>query len=164
YCLFTTGFLAWLLYNRTKAPEPFEYLKDPAPGKDAPEKKARGPERIKHDGRLPAKLRTSLGKSIQVGDVEITPLKVVQTIGDLAIQVTPRNLSTDTTFNPLPDAFADPKTFGGNKPYTFIEAGPDDYLFGASVVYRRGKNTNLFQSGKLAPGQEMTATVTTDVG
>src|SRR5205807_997560 len=98
YCLFTTGFVAWLLYNRGKAPEPFEYLKDPAPGKDGPEKKARGPERIKHDARLPAKLRTSLRKPIQVGDVEITPLKVIQSNGDLAIHLTLRNLSADTTF------------------------------------------------------------------
>ena len=102
YCLFATGFLAWLLYNRTKAPEPFEYLKDPAPSKDGPEKKARGPERIKYDARLPAKLRTPLSKAIQVGDVEITPLKVVQSYGDLAIQLKLRNLSPDTTFNTSP--------------------------------------------------------------
>src|SRR5205823_3138597 len=130
--------------------------------KDGPEKKARGGERIKHDARLPAKLRTPLGKPIQVGDVEVTPLKVVQANGDLAIHLTLRNRSADTSFNPLPDAFADLRTFGANKPYTFIEAGPDDYLFGGSVTYRGGKN--LFQSGKLAPGEETTATLTTDVG
>src|SRR5262245_60015326 len=104
YCLFTTGFVIWLLYTRSKAPEPFEFLRDPAPTKDGPDK-GKGRERVKYDARLPAKLHTSLGKTLQVGDVEVTPLKVVHADGDLAIHLKLRNLAGNTTFNPLPDAF-----------------------------------------------------------
>src|SRR5262249_24756308 len=161
YCLVTTGFVIWLLYTRSKAPEPFEFLRDPAPTKDGPDK-GKGRERVKYDARLPAKLHTALGQTLQVGDIEVTPLKVALTDGDLAIQLKLRNLASSTTFNPLPDAFANLKTFEPNYPYTFLEVAPGEYVFGGSVTYRR-QNKNFFQDGKLAPGDEMLALLTTNL-
>jgi hypothetical protein len=163
YAIFSTGFIAWLLYSRSKAGDAMEFLRDPDPKKDGPERKGKTQlgERVKYDARLPAKLRIPLRSTAQIGDVDITPIKVDYHDGDLSMHLKLRNRSSDVTFNPLPDFFADPRTFRPNQPYTFLDAGDNTYLFGAFVRYQRGEKDGPFADGRLHSGQEMVAVLTT---
>lgn len=163
YSIFSTAFIAWLLYTRNKAGDPMEFLRDPDPKRDGPERKGKsqGGQRVKWDARLPANLRVALHKTLQIGDVEVTPIKLQYQSGDLSLHLRLRNLSSDVAFNPLPDSFADPKTFGSNHPYTFLDAGNDDYIFGGFVDHRRAAKDGLTAGARLDPGEEMVAVLTT---
>ena len=89
YAIFTTAFLAYLLYTWPKL-EAFQWLPDP--NKKNPTKAVDLP---KHDLPIPAKLKVPLKESIRVGQMEITPLKIFRTTqGDLILEFKARNVSS----------------------------------------------------------------------
>lgn len=155
YSIISTGFIAWLLYNQRKNQvESLERMFDPAPKDGGPKM------RVKHDVELPAKLRTSLAKAIQIGDLEVTPLKVVINGNeDLVLTARMRNTSTKTVFNPFPDSFLHFARAGMDavRPYTFLESGEEKIYGGFASWRRQGKTFD----GVLGPGEEMMVTLST---
>ena len=157
YSIVSTAFIAWLLYNQKRnQTESLERMFDPAP-KDG------GPRlRVKHDSDLPAKLRTSLAKAIRIGDIEVTPLKVLlNDSDDLTLSAKMKNVSENTIFNPFPDAFLKNTGSGMNavRPYTFLESGTEK-IYGGFVTWQREPQGKAFD-GVLQPQEEMVVTLST---
>ena len=71
YSLAMTGWVAYLLYqaHQESKNDPLERLPDPKPGDG-------GPQQVKHDQELPARLKTTLHQAIRVGDLEVTPTRI----------------------------------------------------------------------------------------
>src|SRR5262249_28912640 len=137
YSLAATGVIVWLLYSRSRIESSFERLRDPHP-------KEGGPERVKHDASLPAKLQLALKSSVQIGDTEITPLKVGLLDGDLVLHLKLKNRSTDLAFNPLPGKFLEYNRLRDSRPYTFLDPGVEDLrCYGGSVAYLKGTRPQL---------------------
>lgn len=153
--IITLAFLYILyLYKARKDIEPFELLPDPDP-----KGKARPISRLSPDNPLPARLQTTLGQALQIGDLEVKPLAVFLTQeGDLELHLQFRNLSRDTLFNPFPLSFTRP--WRGRKPYTYLQAGRL-VIEGGSPEWLRGpagkERMVLGWDGELRPGEEMVA-------
>jgi hypothetical protein len=153
YSIFTTLFLAYLLYTWPRL-EAFEWLPDPKKG---------NAQRVvflpKHDAPLPAKLKVPLKETIRIGQMEITPLKVARTpAGDLVLEFKAKNVS-NILIRPLDDSFfAEGKADKGTaRPFTFLErqGGKDaDRAYGGDKLeFRKGEQLVKF-NGDLMPGQE----------
>jgi len=159
YSILSTGVIGWLWVTRES------YSKDPLERMlEDQGRKPGGIQRIKHNLEVPAKLRTSLGKSLQVGAVEFTPLKVALTEkGDLVLQARLRNISQDLKFNPLPAKFADPRRL----PYLFLEIDKQKSesvkAYGAEVQWFKGRPGDLqpILNTSLRPKESMTVELTT---
>ncbi|MCI0458661.1 MAG: hypothetical protein L0Z62_16995 [Gemmataceae bacterium] len=153
YALVMTAAVGWLLYQQRKtAPfDPLERLPDPDPTKG-------GPQRVKFDARLPDKLKIPLHQPIQVGDIEVIPLAVERVEERpnqmLTLKLRFRNLSKNTAFDPLPQAFV---TYGAKssemKPYTFLKvedsAAYGGYVEPVTMPQRKGP-----PSGVLYPDEQ----------
>jgi phage FluMu protein Com len=145
YSLVTTGYIAWMIVNRPRVPEGLELLPDPPD----PKNKDRGVERVKHDGKLPDHLKTVMNEPLQVGDIEVTPVKVRYENADLILKLKLRNKSSQYAFNPLPDHFVNMLYYQSNKPYTFLDPGAKELrCYGGFVAPSK-------DDGKLQPGEEM---------
>jgi hypothetical protein len=160
YALVMTVAVGWLLYQQRRAPAPFdplERLPDPDPTKG-------GPQRVKFDARLPDKLKVALKQSVQVGDIEVTPLAVARVDEGgkqmLTLQLRLRNLSRDTAFDPLPQAFVTYRGPGDRKPYTFLQAG-DLAAYGGFVEPVPDPKRRGAAEGLLYPGDQMTVLLRT---
>jgi hypothetical protein len=167
YCLVSTIAVV-LLYLRRPAPEPsLELLPDPRPDPKAggPARGGNRKGRVPHDAEVPANLRVGFHQTVQVGDVEVTPQAAAWVGDDLRLTVKVVNRSRDLEFNPVSQAFLDYSRLAVRQkalmPYTFLESGKEE----SSRVYG-GKWRTLQEGrpfkGRLSPGDEMTAQLTTD--
>jgi hypothetical protein len=144
------------------------------------------------DQDLPSRLRVSLGNSIRIGDIEVTPTKVErrrirfkQEGGDpdptdqetLALHLRLRNVSDDVYFKPL-DSYFDRRWKlskpAGIMPYTFLTLG-DKRFFGGPLDWQphstakgdRFREPRMLVVGQdhdkeLGPGEEMNTFICTD--
>jgi hypothetical protein len=158
YALVTTGFVGWQIYQQSKRTfDPLERLPDPKPGDG-------GARRIHPHAPLPAELKASLGRSLRVGDLEVTPLSVERNAaGQLVLHLRLRNASHDTAFAPLLPA----ECYRCDKRARLEDAGPYTYLEvgGGKRLYVSGRDWDKAPpraagepfDGTLLPGEEMTA-------
>jgi hypothetical protein len=139
------------------------------------------------DSPLAPQSRVGLGKTLAVGDLEVTPEKVerrrqVWVTGTkeqpfpedvLTLTLRLRNRSADVTFKPMDRFFSrkwPTKNKAQNKPYTYLEMGEQKFYGGpldwvplakASsdwIYYLQGQNVDE----ELKPGQDMTTFFCTD--
>jgi len=161
YSIFTTLFLAYLLYTWPRL-EAFEWLPDPKKGNAG-----RVVYLPKHDSPIPAKLKVPLKETIRVGQMEITPQKVSRTpAGDLVLEFKARNISDDYHIKPLDDSFfAEGKIeLGSARPFTFLErlGGKEtERVYGGLPDFRKGENRVVFH-GDLQPNDECIVYLTTE--
>jgi hypothetical protein len=164
YAVMVTGALAYMVYlyrnlqQTYKAADPLEQMLDPAP-KDG------GPRRVQHDLPLPDKLKTALGQPLQIGDLELKPLRVEQSAdGELVLLLHMRNLSRNTAFNPFPDKFVQHRRESNTapKPYTYLQVGVGRIYGGYAQWHKGAPGKDQDFDGVLRPGEEMTARLTTD--
>ena len=167
YAILTTGIILYLVFVQGGRTHPFDMLPDPVPGKDKG-----GP---KHTLKIVPTLpladhqRIELGKSITVGkdgDLVVTPERVRLTeVGDLQIFLRAKNVSTDTTFDPINELYVrHDLTKPGGEPYSFLEtkSGKVRNIYNATLEYSKNANDkNLVGSALLAPGGETTIILTT---
>lgn len=176
-----------ILYLRPQPPDPLERLPDlEGDYRGAKHQKpgAVSYERISPESPLPARLQVSLGQSIRLGDLEITPLavelrhlKITQPGMDpettpepaLVLRLRLKNLSSDMVFSPT-DPYFDRRwksLSGTGKPYTFLEFGSNRF-FGGPLPWQPGTapedraTIEGQQYGPLHPGEEVTTLVCTD--
>ncbi|HEX4591605.1 MAG TPA: hypothetical protein VH120_16835 [Gemmataceae bacterium] len=110
------------------------------------------------DQDLPARMITSLGRSIRIGAIEVTPLSVeyrpwvgytkprgrpetkkVAIRDTLVLHLRLKNVSRDLTFYPTDPYFdRDPKN-SNDKPYTLVDAGGRKY-YGGVIEYQTDAN------------------------
>jgi hypothetical protein len=160
YSLVCTAFIATQFLNPPRSQfDPLERLPDSNPADGGPK------ERIKFDAPLPEKLKTSLGKPLRVGAIEVTPLRVQMRNDDLVLHLKMINHSENLTFNPLPDSFV---RFGarhrsGLKPYTYLQAGDNhEPIFGGFLQWIKCTAADRQPcDGVIGPGEELLVKLTT---
>jgi hypothetical protein len=169
YAILTTLAILYLLFMQTGRTHPFDMMPDPVP--DPKKGGAKQVMRIKHTYPLADHQKTTLGNSIRVGkdgDLLVTPERVILTEdGDLKLVLRAKNISTNTTFDPINDFWLlyDPKKTS-NEPYTFLESksGNVGNIYGAFLEYRKksqGKDDTVLGSAVLSPEQETTIVLRT---
>jgi hypothetical protein len=184
YSILATILVAVLYYQKESIPHPLEEM----PDKEGDNVGARRVEmRVKPDMPLPEKLRVALGQSIQVGDLEVTPLRVEYTkvrFQDregrreesghpaLVLHLQMKNVSDGVAFKPTDPEFLrawDDKRLTG-MPYTFLEMGPRRF-YGGPIRWNAsnppGKRADIIIEGhdanrELRPGETMTTLVCTN--
>jgi hypothetical protein len=175
-----------ILYTRPPPPDPLERLPDlegDFKGTEHQKQSQLSYERVSPESDLPAPLRVPLGKTLRVGDVEVTPLSVelgrivyrqpgVTTENSdsraLVMHLLYRNVSADCVFSPT-DPYFDRRWRPGSagKPYGFLEIGQKRY-FGGALVWQSGRSANRRETidgqcyRSLHPGEELTSMVCTD--
>jgi len=142
-------------------------------------------DRVSPESELPARLKVSLGHTIRIGELEVTPQKVelfririqhpmfaTEPAGSddsLVLSLRFRNVSKDQTFIPL-DPFFDRRWKSlshGGKPYTFLEIG-DKRLYGGPLAWKPGRPLDSRETIEgqdfrtLYPGHESISLVCTD--
>jgi hypothetical protein len=182
YCVLSTIASVWLYTRLNNQPHPLEVLPDvQGDGTGARRKsttlryKVPDPEKI----QLPARLRVSLGETISVGDLEVSPVKVkkqhikIRTKGSveeatppsecLALELHLRNRSEDISFKPM-DRFFTRKPMGNEvKPFTALVMGSDRFYGGPIEFSERVEVVDGQDYDKeLKPGEEMTTFVCTN--
>lgn len=162
YAILATIVIIILLKMQGNYFDPLERLPDPKPKDGGPRLKV---SQVAHDTRLPAKLKTKLAQPVQVGDIEITPLKVWATDEDqLVLEFKARNLSKNLIFNPVSDAFLRyvEKSMDAGKPYTYLDCGHKK-LFGGFGEWLAGPAGQEQQfDGDIGPGEEEIIRITTE--
>jgi hypothetical protein len=161
YAIFTTAFIAYLLYMARNQVHPLKML---------PDKDTKGaPRQVKHDIPLDADMKTVLGQAIRVGAIEVTPLQVTLTpFGDLVFVFKAKNISTHLAFHPMSDQFLkySDSSMDSGRPYTFLERlskTQPSRAYGGTLelhpaVAGRGQDFN----GELEPGAEAIVHLTSD--
>ena len=148
YSIVCTVYIAWNLINpRRPTFDPLELMRDPNP-KD-------GGSRVVPTAPLPKKLKTSLNKPIQIGDLEVTPLKIHFNGEDLTLDLKMVNTSRDAAFNPISNAFV--MALEKRLPYTFLDTGKEQ-LYGAYLEWwkmKDGKKERMPRGYNLGPGETM---------
>lgn len=149
YALCCTAFIGYLLYNWPTI-DRLDYLPDP---------KRDGVRRTvllvpAHDSPLAADRKVPLKETVRVGDMEITPLRIIRNGDDLRIEFRARNASTNLIMTPIEYEFFryNKAGVGSVKPYTFLEGvGQAERVYGGHLeFFQSGRDV----SGELAPGQE----------
>lgn len=183
-----------ILFNRLqqRPPDPREFLPD-LDG-DSPGKKPISMS-FKYDDRLvnsplPDHLRTNLGQTIRIGDLEFTPTKVERRTvrifvegrrkpepllePSLVLHLTLRNMAKDYAFVPLDNYFDRHFSQGLQPPLTRLEIGPRTPVYGAAHWFprKRGvKDTNFrewiegrknYDDKGLMPGEKVESLVCTE--
>jgi hypothetical protein len=115
--------------------------------------------RVEHDAPLPPALKMGLKQSRQIGELLITPLTAERTAdGELVLKLQLRNVSRNRTFDPLPVSLwnYDPAAADEEKPYTFLQFGPDrgERIYGIRLQERTDR-----PDGKLGPGGQEVVTL-----
>jgi hypothetical protein len=163
YAIFTTLFLAYLLYTWPKI-ETFEWLPDP--------KKNGQPKVVvlpTHDLPIPAKIKAPLKETIRIGQMEFTPLKISRTAGnDLIFEFKAKNVSPNLLIKPLEAGFFEESkgVAGTARPFTFLElvGGKENTrVYGGVLHFLKGESRARFD-GDLSPGQECVVQLATDPG
>jgi phage FluMu protein Com len=157
YSIMMTLFVIYLWYQLMNQAGSLELLPDPAPKKDG----ARQVERAKHDQPLTRHQLVPLGRTLRIGDMEITPRRVQRDeFGDLSLVLNAKNISNNQAFSPVhPDFVKVGK--GTTMPYTFVETKSFQRLYGGQPpAFDRGGN-GLTTEGDLLPGQAEDVILTT---
>lgn len=155
YALLATGLAAYALFFRSPELPPEHPLStipdnfgefDPASRKG--DKGKANANRFKGDGDLPANLKAGLGGKIEVGQVEVEPLRVerrplrlfaekkngeerVPTTGTaLVLRLRVKNTSSDLTFSPLDPAFNRKTITNDDRPLTRLVVAGESYYGG----------------------------------
>ncbi len=175
-----------VLYMRQQPVHPLEALPDLEGDYKGAKHQKQGAisyERVQPETALPDKLLVPLGKSIRLGDVEVTPQKVElahikirhpgfppepQAKASLVLHLRLENISQDVVFCPA-DPYFDRrwKTAEPSKPYTFLEMGSRRF-FGGPLLWKpdlapEDRETVEGQQYKmLQPGESLTTLVCTD--
>jgi hypothetical protein len=188
YAIFMTAMALRLWFQTREPPSPLEYLPDEGENRGVT-KKGEGrvsqyQQRWQVDSSLPSKLRVSLGNTLRVGALEVTPTEVKRsrvtycyTQGSkpdtsakdaLVLRLHLKNVSNDQQFCPTDPAFDarwdDPRQ---PKPYTYLDFGAEKF-FGGPIDYPYGKHGRMYMQGQendpqpLGPGEERTTVVCTD--
>ena len=128
-----------IAYLRLTFPElhRFDYLPDPRSVRGGPT----------HDESVPDKNIVSIGNSVRVGSIEITPLSIKQTaIGALRLEFRAKNVSSDQSFIPIESEFFRSKTH-----YTFLQLrnGSASRVYGGELDFGGKANPEL------KPGDEI---------
>jgi hypothetical protein len=154
YALTATGVIAYLVYlhlNQTQS-HPLEMLPDP---KSAP--KDGGPRRISHDTPLPKNLIVPLAQTLDIGALEVTPIKVqLNRLGELVLQMKMKNISKDQFFNPVSADYLkySVKAANANKPYSYLDWSRKR-IYGGFPEWLKGQaGKEEFADGDIGPGQE----------
>ena len=181
YAILATMLIGWLLVRQQSQPHPLEMLPD-LEGENVGAHRVTIYDRVRPDTPLPHKLRTRLGQTIRVGDLEATPLRVEQRRiryrlrsggtdtaqeHSLVLHLALRNASPDTVFTPMDRFFHrswDERRLSG-MPYTFLEVGRR--RFGGPIRWPPGNHAEMLmegqdQEGELGPGESITTVVCTD--
>jgi len=191
YSILSTILIIYLLRNRPEPASPFEKMLDQEgdfKGGTRLKPESMHYKRVKPDLPLPAQLRVRLDTktpvSLQIGDLQVTPLrvelaKVVFLRGArpdpddedaLVLTLQLRNISTDVVFSPT-DPYFDRKwkenAVNDPMPYTFLEVGQKKRFYGPLKHPGPGKRSLDTLEGQhagkaLKPGEEMTTFVCTD--
>jgi hypothetical protein len=150
YALCCTAFIGYLLYNWPTV-DRLDYLPDP---------KRDGVRRTvlhvpAHDSPLAADRKVPLKETVRIGDMEITPLRIVRSGDDLRIEFRARNASTNLIMMPIDYELFNynrKAAAGSVKPYTFLEGiGQPERVYGGHLeFFQSGREV----AGELAPGQE----------
>ncbi len=167
YAILTTLAVGYFLFMQPARPHPFDLMPDPVP-----DKKGGGPRKamiLKHDSALADHQRVALGKSIVVGkdgDLQVTVEQVRLTAeGDLKLYLRAKNISTNTAFVPMHDAFIRYVAKAGvEPPYTFLESKSKaiENLYNPTLEFRKGtKDSDESGRDLLAPNEETTIVLTT---
>jgi hypothetical protein len=191
-----------LLWNRLQQtpPHPLEMFPDvegDTPGvqkngkKTSPVRGQIAPEHVKKlaDAALPSQLRVSLGETLRVGDLEVTPRRVDRKVvrvfvegfanpepclhESLVLQLHLHNASADSTFTPIDNYFDRRwKKGGGPPPLTVLEMGPQRFYGGPAEWSPLGSAGNVrrqwvegrkdFDALGVGPGADMDTFVCTD--
>jgi hypothetical protein len=164
YAILATLVIAYLLYHQGRAyDDPLERLPDPNPKNGGP----RLQERVKHDSILPDKLKIRLGQSLQIGVLQVTPVKVRRTENDeLILHLKMKNVSSDLLFNPVSADFLKyaPGSLSANRPYTYLDSRVKK-IYGGYPEWLQGPegNEELHQGGDIGPGHEEWVRIVTDL-
>jgi hypothetical protein len=155
YAVVTTGFIVWQWYHQQRTFDPMERLPDPKPGDG-------GARRLHPHAPMPAKLKTSLGQPLQVGDLKVTPLRIMTNADrQMGLHLKLQNLSPDVEFKPLlPNGFYQLKRVSllDTGPYTYLEVGGKRlYGLGAEWEQTPARRDDGRFDGTLQPGEAMTA-------
>jgi hypothetical protein len=159
YSIVSTLIIFYLLHQLSQQTHPLELMPDPVP---APKKGgAQEVERVKHDHWLAEKLKAPLGQKRVVGELEVTPRKVVlNDLGELELVLHVKNVSRNQAFSPMhPDFLKSGTGTRSARPYTFLDSPTLDRLYGGHLAFRRGEETT--GDGELGPGQEEDVVLTT---
>jgi hypothetical protein len=163
YSVLTTLFVIYLWYQLVNQPHPLDFVPDPVPA--AKKGGAREVTRIKPDQPLADHQKVALGKTVRVGEAELTPQKVIlNAFGDLELHVRVKNVSAEQAFSPMSREFLAvlPDGKGGEiKPYSFVESASYKPIYCDRVHYQRPGDDDLTGEGDLRPGQEEEMVVTT---
>jgi hypothetical protein len=141
-------------------------------------------ERVRPESPLPDKLRITLGQTIRVGDLEVTPQRVeLKRVvfrrpgvapepapdDSLVLHLLFRNVSPDVVFSPS-DPFFDRSWKGlssGKRPYTFLDVG-SHRLWGGPLPWKPGRRIDEAETIEgqqyrtVQPGEELSTFVCTD--
>jgi hypothetical protein len=179
YAALTTAAAIYLYYLMKNAPNPLEMLQD-APS-EYPGATRKGPssrvyQRVDPDTKLPPHLHVALGGAIQVGDLEVKPLKVqrkpvvfkyersdrqptASTNDALVLTLALKNVSQDVTFMPTDPAFVKKWRRGEdvpmNRPYNLLEVGKERFYGGpckwsphaTAITARRDRDPQEYLEG-----------------
>jgi hypothetical protein len=198
YALFMTFVAAYFYFQLQQTPpHPLEFLPD-WPGENPGTKRTGSGksgsllDRVRpEETKLPARLRVALNKSIQIGSLQVTPLKVEkrrityrydppshkpETSRNEALVLTLRlkNTSADEQFYPTDPGFNPKWDAGKPKPYTFLEIG-SKHFFGGPIDWQpkppgaaKSKGIREFVDGQekdqqpLSPQEERVTVITTN--
>jgi hypothetical protein len=156
YSIMMTLFVIYLWHQLASSPHPLDMIPDPVPKKDGAQKV----ERIKHDQPLAKHQKVPLNATIRIGEVEVTPKKIMRGIfGDLELVLHAKNVSADQAFSPMHPDFL--KAQGNALPYTFLDSKVYQRLYGGHLAFERGADGGTTGEGELKPGQGEDVVITT---
>jgi hypothetical protein len=194
YSILSTIAVGFLWFRLQRQVHPLEALPDQGDNQGAQHGRRTGAldKMPTPDQDLPSRLHVALGKSIRIGDIEVTPTRVErrrirfkQEGGDadptdhesLALHLRLRNVSEDVYFKPL-DSYFDRRWKlskpAGIMPYTFLTlsdkrffGGPLDWQPHSASKGDRFRDPRMLVVGQdhdkeLGPGEEMTTFICTD--
>ncbi len=190
YAILATIATVWLYFKTQSAVHPLEMLPDWPRDNERPARPGDTFQRVDDRAPLPARLRVGLGKTIRVGDLEITPTQLERRRiifsyertqrndepsrqPSLVLTLRVRNCATNTAFAPN-DLFFNRKWRDGmpaaNRPYTCLEVGESRFYGGPCDWKPRAASDNgprEFVAGSafdkvLQPGAESSYLICTD--
>lgn len=167
YAVVMTAFVVYLLFfGAPRSVHPLDMLPDPVESKKggAPRPASK---KIVNTTELAAHQFVPIGKTIQIGDISVTPERVRLTeSGDLKLFLRAKNISPTTAFDPINEFYvrynaAKP----GTEPYSFVETKSHNFanLYGAYLGYLKNVEDTEEPRGEalLRPGQETTIVLKT---
>jgi S-adenosylmethionine hydrolase len=176
-----------VLFLQVQSHDPLEFLPDREGDLKGANRRQQGAvmyDRVPPERELPGRLKVALGRTIQLGDLEVTPERVElrrvefrrpgfapePAVDDsLVLYLRMQNISQDIVFSPT-DPFFDRCWKGlasGKKPYTFLDIGKNR-LWGGPLPWKPGRHLEEEdrirgqQYKNLQPGEQLTTFVCTD--